>query len=250
MKNFIQGLKNKYPYLYDTVDSIAREADNNGLKVYLVGGFVRDIIIGRENFDVDIVVEKEGIAFSRVLSEKFKATLKEYKPYGTATLLLRRNESKENVIKIDIATARREKYLRPGAMPSVEFSSLKDDLERRDFTVNAMAISMNPGNSGKTLDYFGGMGDIDKKLIRVLHDNSFLDDPTRVYRAVRFEASLDFNIETHTEALIIEAVNRNIFKTIEPYRVKKELDLILSAKKAASCLARMRKLNIPEKLKT
>ncbi|MEA3488923.1 MAG: CBS domain-containing protein [Candidatus Omnitrophota bacterium] len=228
---------------------IGAEGDSRGMNVFLVGGFVRDLLLGKENYDLDMVVEGNAIKFGRVLAEKIGGSLVVHRKFGTSTLVkewpkwLGPSLHPDNKFKIDIATARKEVYERPAALPTVEFSSLRDDVYRRDFTINAMAVNINKKNFGLFLDFFGGMNDLRRGVIRVLHDKSFIDDPTRIFRAVRFEQRFGFSIETHTEYLITHAVKREMFRRTENQRIRDELILILKEKDPEKAVFRMRELH-------
>ena len=192
-----------------------------GYGAFIVGGVVRDLILGVRNLDLDIVIEGDAIRLAGALSRSLNGTLVVHKKFGTATLVTK------DALKIDLATARKETYKDPAAFPTVEFSSLEDDLSRRDFTINAMAVSINKKDFGRLVDLFGGVDDLKRGLIRVMHDASFIDDPTRILRAVRFGYRLGFAIEKHTEKLIEKAMDENIFAKLSPRRIRKEMTLIL-----------------------
>jgi tRNA nucleotidyltransferase (CCA-adding enzyme) len=160
-----------------------------------------------------------------------------HRKFGTCTVFLK------DKMKIDLATARKEVYEKPAALPTVEFSSLKNDLIRRDFTINAMAISLNKANFGQLIDFFNGEPDLAHARIRALHDKSFIDDPTRIFRAVRFEQRLGFAIEKHTEELILGAVEKEMIEKVEPQRVRDEIILILQEEDALKALKRMAELH-------
>lgn len=218
---------------------IGRMADIKGCKAYLAGGFVRDLLIGVKNLDLDIAVEGDGPAFAAYASRKMGASLVVHKKFGTASLIMRKGPR----IKIDIATARRESYNKPGALPSVEFSSIKNDLRRRDFTINAMAVSVNREDFGRLLDSFGGVKDIAEKRIRALHEKSFIDDPTRVFRAVRFEQRYGFKIDRSTGRLIKNAVKREMFRGVSGERLREEIVLLLKEKEPLKVIKRMKALD-------
>jgi len=228
---------------------IAGEADKRGITIFLVGGFVRDILLGEKNYDLDIVVEGDAIGFGNILKEKLGGSLVVHKKFGTATLV--RDWPKwlgpplhpDNKFKIDIATARKEIYKKPAALPTVRFSSLREDLYRRDFTINAMAVCINKKNFGQLIDFFGGIKDLKKGIIRILHDKSFIDDPTRIFRAVRFEQRFSFRIENHTEYLIQHAIKQEMFKRTENQRIREELILILKEEHPEKAVFRMRELH-------
>lgn len=237
------------PKLMTLIRKIGKEADQNEMNAFLVGGFVRDILLKKKNFDLDVVVEGDAIKFGKVLADKLDASLVVHRKFGTSTVVmdwpswLGPSLHLDNKFKIDIATARKETYERPAALPTVEFSSLRDDLYRRDFTINAMALSINKNKFGIFIDFFGGMKDLQKKIIRALHDKSFIDDPTRIFRAVRFEQRLGFKIEKHTDYLIQHAVKKEMFKWTENQRIRDELKLILNEKYPEKAILRMRELH-------
>jgi tRNA nucleotidyltransferase (CCA-adding enzyme) len=237
------------PKLVRLIKDMGAQGDDMGMGVFLVGGFVRDVITKRKNYDLDMVVEGNAISFGRVFSKKIGASLVVHKKFGTCTLVkpwpkwLGPSLNADGKFKIDIATARKEVYERPAALPTVKFSSLRDDLYRRDFTINAMAVGVSSGNFGLFIDFFGGIKDLEKGIIRVLHDNSFIDDPTRIFRAVRFEQRFGFKIESHTEYLITHAVKQEMFKRTENQRIRDELVLMLKEKNPEKAVLRMRELH-------
>lgn len=228
---------------------IGSQGDAAGMNVFLVGGFVRDLLLGVRNYDLDIVVEGDAIEFGRTLSRKFGGALVVHKKFGTATIVMKwpswlgKSIHHDNKFKIDVATARKEKYEEPAALPVVEFSSLRHDLYRRDFTINAMAIKINRTDFGLFVDFFGGITDLEKGSIRVLHDKSFIDDPTRIFRAVRFEQRFGFAIEKHTEYLIQHAIKQEMFRRVENQRIRDELILMLNEKTAEKAVYRMKDLH-------
>ena len=158
----------------DALTIVGEVADETGFPVYLVGGIVRDLFLRVPNFDVDIVVEGDGITFAGMLAGKTGGRLRTHQKFGTAVVVL------PNGLKIDIATARLEYYESPAALPTVELSSIKKDLYRRDFTINTLAVRLKKKRFGELIDFFGGLRDIKEKTIRVLHNLSFVEDPTRV----------------------------------------------------------------------
>ena len=196
-------------------------ADEKGWKAYLVGGAVRDLLLGAKNFDLDLLIERHGLEFARELAARSRGAVKIYRRFATAMVVLRGG------IKLDITTTRKEEYPHPGALPRVLPGDLKEDLFRRDFTINAMAVSINRDEWGKLIDPNGGWEDLKRGIIRVLHPRSFQDDPTRVFRAVRFQRRLKFKIEPRTEELIRNAVNVRMFDRVSPERLRHELELIL-----------------------
>ncbi|MBP7055893.1 MAG: CBS domain-containing protein, partial [Candidatus Omnitrophica bacterium] len=212
-------------------------ANSTGLTAFLVGGVVRDILLGVKNLDLDIVVEGDAIKLGSLLAKELGAALVVHKRFGTCTVFTK------GKLRIDLATARKETYERPAALPTVEFSSLKDDLIRRDFTINAMAISLNKNSFGQLVDFFKGREDLARGRIRVMHDGSFIDDPTRIFRAVRFEQRLGFAIDSHTADLIKHAVNVKMFSQVEPQRIRDEIVLILKEEDPLKALKRMSQLH-------
>jgi tRNA nucleotidyltransferase (CCA-adding enzyme) len=207
-----------------------------GFRAYLVGGFVRDLILGVKNFDLDIAVEGEGILFAETLAEKLNANIISHKRFGTATLTVKPH------LKLDIATTRKEFYPEPGSLPVVNKGSIKDDLFRRDFTINTLVISINKDNFGQLLDLFEGKSDIQKRKVRILHNLSFIDDPTRILRAVRFQKRYDFQIEPDTLKRLKEAVKLKMLFAVEPQRLRDELVLILKETQPLKALKRLDEL--------
>ncbi len=221
---------------------IGRVAEKNGYQVYLVGGIVRDLIMEKENLDIDIVLEHDGISFGKLLVEKLGGRLVAHKKFGTAVAIL------PNELRIDIATARTESYEHPAALPKVEFTSIRRDLARRDFALNAMAIALNTPKFGGLLDFFGGQKDIKEGIVRVLHDLSFIEDPTRVFRAVRFEQRYGFKMDAYSEKLAKQAIHMDLLGRLTSVRIRDELVLILSEKKAWAILRRLSDLGVMETL--
>ncbi len=228
---------------------IGKEADSLGINAFLVGGFVRDLLLGSKNYDLDVVVEGDAIKFAGILADRTGASLVVHHKFGTATIVrdwpkwLGPPLNVDGKFKIDVATARKEVYERPAALPTVAFSSLRDDLYRRDFTINAMAVNINRHNFGLFMDFFGGTRDLEDRIVRILHDKSFIDDPTRIFRAVRFEQRFGFSIEKHTEYLIKHAIKQEMFKRTENQRIREELVLILKEKNPERAVFRMKELH-------
>lgn len=204
------------------------------VKAYLAGGIVRDIILSRDNFDLDIAVESDAIDFALKLSQKLGAGLKKYRSFGTASVL-------SEPYKIDLATARKEYYPYPGSLPEVKPASIEEDLKRRDFTINALALSLNKESFGEVLDYFGGVNDLKKKVIRILKNDSFLEDPTRIIRAVRFKERFSFKFSSLTEKALKKAVSLNAFDSVNPHRLRDEVILILKEDNPSKQLSSLNK---------
>lgn len=216
----------------------ANTTSQMGFSTFIVGGFVRDLLLGNENLDIDLVVEGDGIAFAKRLAKNLGAELTVHQKFGTATLNI------SGDFKLDVATSRREFYPRPGALPLVEKAPLKEDLFRRDFTVNAMAISIMPSDFGRLVDFFGGKKDLENFKVRVLHARSFIDDPTRIFRAIRFEQRYGFCIEKGTEKLIKQALEEDVFRQVSGKRIKEELIQILEEDRPRNMLRRMGQLGV------
>lgn len=239
IRNLNGLIKGRLPkWLQEILEKAGTRADKMGINAYLVGGFVRDLLLGRENLDIDIVVEGDGITFAENLARDFGARVKSHKKFGTAVIIL------PDDFKIDIASARMEFYKTPAALPTVEAGSIKMDLSRRDFTINSMAVKLNRKGLGELIDYFGGLRDIKDKMLRVLHSLSFIEDPTRAIRAVRFEQRLGFNLGKQSLSLIGNAARLDFFGKVSPARIFNELRIILMAKKPLWALKRLEELDI------
>ncbi|MCX5678482.1 MAG: CBS domain-containing protein [Candidatus Omnitrophica bacterium] len=215
---------------------IGELSNSAGFAAFAVGGLVRDLMLGIKNLDLDIVVEGAAIKLGHLLATELKAAIVVHKKFGTCSIITK------DKFKIDLATARKETYEKPAALPTVEFSPLKDDLVRRDFTINAMAISINRSSFGQLIDFFNGKPDLAHGRIKVLHDGSFIDDPTRIFRAVRFESRFGLVIDHHTEELIKNAIEQSMFDKVEPQRIRDELILILQEPEPLKALKRMAEL--------
>lgn len=221
---------------------LERFAKERQLKAYVVGGFVRDILLGVKNLDVDIVIEGDAIEYAGYAAGKLNAALVAHKKFGTATIVFRKPVGGAK-FKIDIATARTEVYRHPAALPLVQFGSIRDDLQRRDFTINSMAVSIDKRNFGELIDFFRGIEDLKAKRIRALHGQSFIDDPTRIFRAVRFEQRYNFKIEKRTVSLIKNAVKKEMFEKVSGERLREEIVLLLKEKEPLKAIKRMRSLH-------
>ena len=212
--------------------------DERGYAVYAVGGFVRDLLMRVENLDVDIVVEGDGIRFAEEFEKRIPCRIRTHKKFGTAIILF------PDGSKIDVASARVEVYESPAALPTVERGSIRMDLYRRDFTINALAFQLNPNGFGELIDYFGGVKDIKERVIRVLQNLSFVEDPTRVFRAIRLEQRLGFQIGKHTQHLMRNAVKMGFMDRLSGGRVLAELILVLEEENPAPALKRMRDFDL------
>jgi len=217
--NLAGKLKERLPAeLVGFMQAVGAIAGYQGQQLYLVGGLVRDLLLDRGNLDLDLVVEGDATALAQQAASITQGKLTVHPRFGTATL-------RWDKWSIDFAGARAETYDRPGALPRVRPGSLSDDLSRRDFTINAMAVRLNPGCHGELVDTHGGRDDLEKKLVRVLHPQSFTDDATRIWRALRYEQRLDFRLEADTLSLLTRDVA--MLDTISGDRVRHELELVL-----------------------
>lgn len=226
-------------YLY----AAGEYGDEIGVNIYAVGGFVRDILMNRSNLDLDMVVEGDALAFATGLANKLGAKIRFHHPFKTAQLLIP-EASGQAEQRLDIATARLEYYDHPGALPTVELSSIKMDLYRRDFTINAVAVQLNREHFGRFLDFFGAMRDLKDHMIRVLHSLSFVEDPTRILRAVRFEQRFEFQLGNQTERLIKNAIQLRLLQKVSDGRMMHEFKNILLEEDAVACLERLEALGI------
>jgi tRNA nucleotidyltransferase (CCA-adding enzyme) len=212
-----------------------REASELGLGLYIVGGVVRDLLLGRANFDFDLVVEGDAISLARKLAKDSQAKLTVHSRFGTAKL-------NYPGFSLDLATARSETYSKPGALPTVKSGKLKDDLIRRDFSINAMALCLMPHRFGELIDLHHGKDDLEHHLIRILHPNSFIDDATRILRAIRYEQRLEFKLEDETKKLLRRDVT--MLDTISGDRIRHELELILKEDEPERAIRRAEELGV------
>jgi len=220
----------------NVLDKIGKIGDRLNFPVFMVGGFVRDLFLGIKNYDLDIVVEGEGIKFARELGKDLGGRVRSHEKFGTAIVIL------ADGFKIDVATARREFYEYPAAFPKVELSSIKKDLYRRDFTINAMAIQLNQKHFGKLIDFFGGQRDLRKGIVRVLYNLSFVEDPARIIRAIRFEQRYNFKMDRTTENFLKKAIDDKLLSRLRKKRITEELILILKEESPIKSLKRIEKL--------
>ncbi len=225
--------------LIDLVKTAGEIAQEQGQNLYLVGGVVRDILLERDIFDLDLVVEGNAIRVAQQIAEKTDGKLIVHERFGTAKV-------KKGKWSLDLAMARSETYAEPGALPTVQPGTIRQDLFRRDFTINAMAVELNPGRYGILLDPYGGRADLENKLVRVLHSRSFIDDATRIWRALRYEQRLGFTIEPHT----LELLKRDLsyLDKISGDRIRRELELVLKEEQPEKVLRRADELGVLGKL--
>lgn len=232
-------IKNLLPdFIQEILKKTGQIASELNVKAYLVGGIVRDILLNQPNFDLDIVIEGDGITLAKRLGEIIGGRIRTHQKFGTAVLILK------DGFHVDIATARTEFYEYPAALPSVERGSIRQDLYRRDFTINAMAISLNENTFGEVLDFFGGQRDLVEKKIRVLHNLSFIDDPTRIFRAIRFEQRFGFQMDGSTEILLRKALGMELVEELTSSRVRDEIILILSEPEPWKAVKRLTELGV------
>ena len=224
--------------IIDLLKKIGTTADEVGFSAYVVGGFVRDLFLYRPNEDIDVVIEGDGIAFARKFAKREGARIHAYEKFGTAVVTF------PDGFKIDIASARMEYYKFPAALPIVEMSSIKLDLYRRDFTINCLAIGLNARRFGVLVDFFSAQKDIKEKVIRVLHNLSFVEDPTRVFRAIRFEQRFGFTVGKLTIGLIENAVKMDFFKRLSGKRVFTELRQILEEENPTPTMVRLHEFDL------
>jgi len=214
-------------------------AHTRGERIYLVGGVVRDLLWGQANLDLDLVVEGNAIELAQQLRKINQGKITTHPRFNTAKL-------QWDNWSVDLATARCETYDKPGALPSVTPSSIDNDLSRRDFTINAMAIHLNPGFYGRLVDPYGGRNDLKHKIIRVLHEKSFTDDATRIWRALRYEQRLDFHLERKTLNLLQRDIS--MLDTISSDRLRYEIECILQERYPEKVFRRAEELGVLAKL--
>jgi tRNA nucleotidyltransferase (CCA-adding enzyme) len=204
--------------------------------VYLVGGTVRDILLGEESFDVDIAIEGDAIEFARALADELGGRATPHQRFGTAVVSYGADE------RVDVVTTRTELYDAPAALPTVERASLREDLFRRDFTMNAMAVSLKPADFGRLVDPFGGRADLETGVLRVLHNLSFIDDPTRIFRGIRYEARYGFHFEEHTARLARGTIDMGLVGDLSSARLRDELVTLLEDPGAPGGIRRLGEL--------
>jgi tRNA nucleotidyltransferase (CCA-adding enzyme) len=217
----------------DLLKTIGKVASQLGAGAYVVGGFVRDLFLYRQNDDMDIVIEGDGIAFAREYAARNDARVHTHDSFGTAVITF------SDGFKIDVASARMEYYKFPTAMPIVEMSSIKLDLFRRDFTINTLSIQLNPERFGILIDFFSAQKDLKEKSIRVLHNLSFVEDPTRAFRAIKFEQRFGFTIGKLTSGLIDNAVKMDLFSRLIGRRIFNEIKQILEEENPVPAIMRL-----------
>ncbi len=238
-RNILSLMRERLPKnILAILGQVGQVAEELGYTAYAVGGFVRDLFLRHENLDIDIVIEGDAIVFARRFAGRYGARSREFHKFKTAVIIF------PDGFKIDVATARTEYYEAPGALPVVEYSSIKMDLYRRDFTINTLAVKLNSREFGTLLDFFGATRDLKEKMISVLHNLSFVEDPTRVFRAIRFEQRFKFRVSKLTANLISNAVKNNFFDRLSGHRLFGELRLILQEENPIPAIARLAEFNL------
>ena len=229
--NELSGLTDLAP-VFETVAASSEPYDG----VYLVGGTVRDILLGEPNFDVDIAVEGDAIALARAVADALGGRVRAHTKFGTAVVVFGDDQ------RIDVVTARTEFYDAPAALPSVEHATIREDLFRRDFTINAMAVSLKGDDFGRLVDPFHGRRDLEAKTIRVLHNLSFIDDPTRIFRAIRYESRYGFRMDEHTQRLARGTIEMGLVGDLSSARLRDELIALLEEGDAGASILRLAEL--------
>jgi tRNA nucleotidyltransferase (CCA-adding enzyme) len=228
--------------LPDWVVGLLREigqlGDERGCQVYVVGGVVRDLLLRHVTLDLDLAVEGDGVAFARLVADRYGAGLAVFERFATARLAF------PDGLKMDIATTRRESYAQPAVLPTVHPASIEEDLYRRDFTINAIAVQLNPRQFGRMLDAYGGQRDLRARTIRVLHAGSFQDDPTRIFRAIRFEQRFGFRLERTTLQLLVKAASTNLIRQLSGPRLQNEILLLFGEHDPVRAIARLAQLKL------
>ncbi len=246
-KAFKAGLREKinkhFPRdILNILNIISETGKELNYNTYLVGGIVRDILLDIPNLDIDIVVEGDGIKLAKLVGRKIECRVESHEKFKTSVIVLGKD------LHIDVATARVEYYEKPAALPMVEKGSIKQDLSRRDFTINSMALSLNKDSFGTLLDFFGGQKDLREKRIKVLHKLSFIEDPTRIFRAVRFEQRLGFRIDSQTERLAKTTINMDMVSKLTGVRIRDELISILNEESPWKSIKRLYDLGALNKI--
>jgi tRNA nucleotidyltransferase (CCA-adding enzyme) len=219
--------------VFEAVQAVAEGFEG----AYLVGGAVRDLLMDEPSFDVDVAVEGDGIAFGQALARALGGRAVPHDKFGTAIVV-------HDGGRVDVATARTEFYDYPGALPAVEQASIRQDLYRRDFTINAMAVSLKGEDFGRLVDFFGGLRDLERGVIRVLHNLSLIDDPTRLFRALRYESRYGFRMDAHTLGLARACVEMELVGELSSARLRDELQALLSEHEVADSLRRLAELRL------
>jgi len=239
-RNIASVISERFPKtVVEILRNAGKIAEEKKYTAFLVGGTVRDLLLANKNLDIDIVIEGDGILFARQLAREYDVKIKTHERFSTAKIIFPPMKLPEKGLTIDIATARTEYYEKPAALPKVEMSSIKKDLYRRDFTINTLAVRLNQEGFGTLIDFFGGQRDIKEKIIRVLHNLSFIEDPTRAFRAVRFAERFGFRISKHTLNLMKSAQKLALFDHLSGSRLYDELLLTFHETEPVKALKRL-----------
>jgi tRNA nucleotidyltransferase (CCA-adding enzyme) len=240
LKNLTARIEKALPKpILGIIEAAGAAAIRSDQRLFLVGGIVRDLLLEKESRDIDIMAEHDAVAVARTISSSLGVKPVIHSAFGTATLEIAGH-------RIDLATCRSETYDHPGALPTVGAGTIRADLFRRDFTINAMAVCINPGGFGEIVDLYDSRSDLESGLIRILHDGSFTEDATRMMRAVRYEQRLDFKLERRTARLLRR--DRDMLDTISGDRLRHELMLWLSESRPANIVKRAAELGILARL--
>lgn len=238
--DYLEKLPVKYKNILKEIENVSKLRNEN---VYLVGGIVRDLLLGIENLDMDLVIEGDAISFGNELKTSTEVSkIVNHESFGTCVIILK------NGLKIDLASSRIEYYEYPTSLPSVDIGNIKDDLYRRDFTINAMAIKLNFGKPGKIIDYYGGFKNLKEKKIKFLHNLSFVEDPTRIIRAIRFAVRYGFTFEEETFNFMKQAINQGFLSNLSWQRFKNEILIMLNEKSIIKALDYFLELKIMDKI--
>lgn len=222
--------------IFQLLEMIGEEAGFLSMRAYLIGGMVRDLLLERDNQDMDIVVEGDGISLALHLQNIYGGKVRRHDEFRTATW------KHPSGFKVDLTSARTEYYDFPAALPKVEMSTIKEDLFRRDFTINAMGISLHQHEFGELIDYFHGFEDLRKGKLRVLYNLSFVEDPTRILRAIRFESRFHFKMDAQTERLAVQSANN--LKSVSKPRISSELVRLFNEENPSYGMQRMQELSL------
>ena len=229
--------------LLSFINDISIKADENDADLYIVGGFVRDLLLGRPSVDFDLVIDGDAIRLSKDLVSEFGGEVTAHRRFGTAKWdLSAKLVSATGLHSLDLVSSRSESYDKPTKLPDVKPSSIKWDLQRRDFTVNTLAVNLSPGNFGELVDHWGGLEDLRANLLQVMHSRSFIDDPTRILRAVRLEQRLGFNITEDTLQLMVSSLP--LLDDLSGDRLRHEIEKILQEDCPEAVLDRLQEIGV------
>jgi tRNA nucleotidyltransferase (CCA-adding enzyme) len=231
------------PEVLELIKNISVKAEEHNAVLYIVGGFVRDLLLGRLSVDFDLVIDGDAIELAEELVSEYGGQVTVHRRFGTAKWYLSEKVSSDTGLQeLDMVSSRSESYNKPSQLPDVKPSSIKWDLQRRDFTVNTLAINLSPENFGELVDFWGGLDDLKAKRLRVLHSRSFIDDPTRILRAVRLEQRLGFNISDKTLDLMVDSIS--LLDDVSGDRVRHEIERVLREKLPEVVLARLHEIGV------